>query len=83
MFENLNLGSSLSDEVFDAWLETGRKRKMGYEYLGILWDDLSEEFRPVYLKSRKALNERMSHKNAISGQRMLAAYDLYSEAKVF
>lgn len=82
MFENLNLGESLDEELFDHWLDSGRESKIRYSYLVILWDEVEKDFRPVYLEDREELERYVENKGVAVGDLVVGAYDLFSESKV-
>jgi hypothetical protein len=78
MFDGRDYPKSLDEEVFNLWLEKGRSSKMGYLYLLIVWNEYDSEYQPVYSASREDIEKL---KNS-SGERLVAAYDLYSESRV-
>lgn len=81
MFEGPDFPKSLDEEIFDSWLESGRQRKLSYNYLLIIWNELELEYQPVYVENRDAINNYTKDKT--SGRELLvAAYDLYSESRV-
>ncbi len=81
MFEGSQFPKSLDEEVFEAWLESGRQRKLSYHYLLIIWNELEMEYQPVYVEDRAAINDYEKDKN--TGRELLvAAYDLYSESRI-
>lgn len=81
MFEGPYFPKSLDEEIFDSWLESGRQRKLSYNYLLIIWNELELEYQPVYVENRDAINDYTKDKT--SGRELLvAAYDLYSESRV-
>jgi hypothetical protein len=79
MFEGRGYPKALHEEVFTLWLENGRKSKMGYRYLLIVWDDFESAYQPVYVARR---DEIESHQKSSSRERFIAAYDLYSESRI-
>jgi hypothetical protein len=79
MFDGPNFPKSLGEEVFNRWLENGRQSKLGYHYLLIVWDEYESSYQPVYTESRE---EMMKHKTSGSRERLIAAYDLYSESRI-
>jgi hypothetical protein len=80
MFEGSGFRKSLSEEVFNVWLENGRLSKIGYKYLLIVWDEHESEYRPVYTEDRNDINTYDS--SAMSRERLVAAYDVYSESRI-
>ena len=78
MFESSSSQRSLDESLFETWLENGRDHKLGYQYMLVIWDEYTEDFRPVYLFERADLNTYVSPQS----EEVLAAYDLYSESRV-
>ena len=78
MFEGRDYPKSLSEETFNLWLEKGRQSKLGYHYLLVVWNERESEYEPVYAEHR---DEIKNHSRS-SGERLLAAYDLYSESRI-
>lgn len=78
MFESSTSHRSLDEDLFETWLKNGRSHKLGYQYMLIIWDEYTEDFRPVYLFERSALSSYVSPQS----EEVLAAYDLYSESRV-
>ena len=79
MFDGSGFPKSPNEDVFNLWLEKGRLSKIGYHYLLVVWDEFESEYRPVYIAHRdeiEANNTRASH------ERLIAAYDLYSESRI-
>ncbi len=80
MFESLGTGKSLDEDVFEAWLEKGRTSHLGYLYLLIVWHAGEEEFHPVFVGDREAIQQ---YSHDIAGhEQLVAAYDLFSESRV-
>jgi hypothetical protein len=52
MFNSSEYPKPLSESQFMAWLEKGRASKIPYEYLLIVWDDLEQEYLPMYVENR-------------------------------
>ena len=79
MFEGRDYPKPLAEEVFNGWLENGRSSKIGYSHLLVIWDDYESAYRPVYVSRREEIN---TYKASGSGERFIAAYDLYSESRI-
>jgi hypothetical protein len=79
MFEGPGFPKSLDEEIFNRWLENGRQSKVGYHYLLIIWDEYESSYQPVYVENRDELN-KLNHSG--TRERLIAAYDLYSESKI-
>jgi hypothetical protein len=79
MFDGHDFPKSLDENVFNLWLENGRLSKMGYHYLLIVWDEYESKYQPVYVEHR---DEIESHSAPGSRERLVAAYDLYSESRI-
>lgn len=79
MFEGLGVPKSLDEEVFNDWLENGRRSNIGYRYLLVIWDEYDSEYKPVYAHQRDDIEHQ---KASGSRERLLAAYDLYSESRI-
>jgi hypothetical protein len=80
MFDGPGFPKSLDEEVFNSWLENGRLRKIGYKYLLIVWDEYESAYGPVYVEHREDISQYQN--TAISRERLIAAYDLYSESRI-
>jgi hypothetical protein len=80
MFEGPGFPKSLDEELFHSWLEKGRLSKMGYKYLLIIWDEYESAYRPVYSEHRDEIAQY--NRTSIGRERLIAAYDLYSESSV-
>ena len=78
MFETSSSSRSLAENLFETWLENGRNHKLGYQYMMVIWDEYTEDFRPVYLFGRTDLMNYISPQSEV----ILAAYDLYSESRI-
>jgi hypothetical protein len=79
MFDGAGFQKPLDEEVFKRWLENGRSSKMGYHYLLIVWDDYEAAYQPVYIEHRDSIS---AYKSSGSREKLVAAYDLYSETKI-
>ena len=79
MFDGPDFPKSLDEEVFNDWLEHGRLAKMGYHYLLIVWDEFDSRYLAVYAAHR---DEIANYSPSGIRERLIAAYDLYSESRV-
>lgn len=79
MFDGPGFPKSLDEEVFNSWLEDGRNSKIGYHYLLVVWDEFESAYHPVYAEHR---DEIASYLAPGSRERLIAAYDLYSESRL-
>ena len=80
MFDGPGFPKSLNEEVFNQWLENGRLSKIGYHFLVVIWDEYESEYQPVYLSNRNEIDQYDS--SALSRERLIAVYDLYSESRI-
>jgi hypothetical protein len=80
MFEGKEFPKSLDEQSFNDWLEKGRESKIGYKYLLIIWDQYDSTYQPVYLENREAISEY--NKSTFGREKLVAAYDLYSESRI-
>ena len=80
MFDGPGFPKSLNEEVFNQWLENGRLSKIGYLFLVVIWDEYESEYQPVYLSNRNEIGQYDS--SALSRERLIAVYDLYSESRI-
>lgn len=80
MFESPDFPKSLDEEVFNAWLQNGRTSKLGYKYLLVIWDQYESSYRAVYAEHRADIGQYDSASS--SRERLVAAYDLYSESRI-
>ncbi|HEY8936013.1 MAG TPA: hypothetical protein VIM65_12365 [Cyclobacteriaceae bacterium] len=82
MFDGSDFPKSLNEDVFNLWLENGRLSKIGYNYLLIIWDEYDSNYRPVYAEHRNEIGEYEIYKTSTTRESLVAAYDLYSEARI-
>lgn len=82
MFDSSEFPKSLDEETFDTWLENGRKSKLSYNYLLIVWDEYEADYQPVYIEHRDDINNYERYQNAIRRESLIAAYDLFSESRI-
>ena len=82
MFDGPDFPKSLDEDVFESWLEEGRQSKLSYSHLLIVWDELESEYQPVYVEGREQLDGYAERKTAAGHESLVAAYDLYSEARI-
>lgn len=82
MFDGPDFPKSLDEDAFNSWLEDGRQRKMGYNYLLVVWDEYESAYRPVYAAQRHEINDYEKYRKATGRESLVAAYDLYSESKI-
>ncbi|MBM3167722.1 MAG: hypothetical protein FJZ76_00420 [Bacteroidetes bacterium] len=82
MFNSSEYPKPLDESRFNSWLEQGRVSRIPYTYLLIIWDELDEEYLPVYLEKRADLTSYEKYGTSPAQQVLVAAYDLYSESRV-
>jgi len=82
MFDGPGFPKSLEEEVFNQWLEKGRLSKIGYHYLLVVWDAYEAVYQPVYLEHRDEITRYETSTTSTSRERLVAAYDLYSESRI-
>jgi len=82
MFDGPDYPKSLDEELFDNWLENGRTSKLGYSHLLIIWNELESQYQPIYTDNREAINEYDKYGFSITQESLIAAYNLYSEARI-
>jgi hypothetical protein len=80
MFEGREFPKSLDEELFSTWLENGRMSKIGYKYLLVVWDQYDSVYQPVYIEQRDEISSY--DKTSVGRERLVAAYDLYSESRI-
>ncbi|MCR9249291.1 MAG: hypothetical protein NXI20_02670 [bacterium] len=78
MFET-STEKSLDESVFDQWLEDGKNRMLGEQYMLVIWNELELEFSPMYVVNKSDINTSLS---ASIHERILGAYDLYSGSRI-
>jgi hypothetical protein len=83
MFDSTEYPKSLDEAVFDSWLEHGRASKIPYAYLLLVWDELDEKYFPVFIENRAEIDAFEKYGDSPVRQVLVAAYDLYSESRVF
>lgn len=81
MFNSSEYPKPLDEGQFTSWLECGRASKIPYEYLLVLWDDLEQEYLPVYVENRAAIQGYEKYGTSPAQQLLVAAYDLFSESR--
>lgn len=82
MFESSDFPRSLDEAVFDSWLELGRRSKIPYGFLLIIWDEIEEEYLPFFAENRSEIEDYEKYGESPARQLLVAAYDLYSESRV-
>lgn len=82
MFNSSEYPKPLNEVQFMDWLEKGRASKIPYEYLLIIWDELDQEYLPMYVEKRADLMSYEKYGTSPAQQVLVAAYDLYSESRV-
>ncbi|WP_109830246.1 hypothetical protein [Reichenbachiella versicolor] len=82
MFDGSDYPKSLEEETFDQWLENGRNSKIGYEYMLVIWDEFESEYSPIYVENRSSINKYDIYGESVANELLVAAYDLYSEARI-
>jgi hypothetical protein len=82
MFESPDYPQPLREDVFQSWMENGRSSKIGYHFLLIVWNVYDETYQPVFVESRDAIASYDRYPNAKGAEALIAAYDLYSEARI-
>lgn len=83
MFDSIEYPKSLDEAVFDSWLERGRASKIPYAYLLLIWDELDEKYLPVYVENRAEIEIFEKYGHSPVRQVMVAAYDIYSESRIY
>lgn len=82
MFNGPDYPKALDEDLFDAWLEKGRSRKMGYNYLLIIWNALEIKYSPIYIEDRNELHRYEVYGESSGIESLVAVYDLYSESRI-
>ena len=82
MFNSSEYPKPLNEVQFTAWLEKGRASRIPFAYLLIIWDELEQEYLPIYVEKRADLMSYEKYGTSPAQQVLVAAYDLYSEARV-
>ncbi len=82
MFNSSEYPKPLNEAQFMAWLEQGRSSKIAYAYLLIIWDELEQEYHPIYVEDRAGIQGYEKYGYSPSQELLVAAYDLYSESRV-
>lgn len=82
MFNSSEYPKPLNESQFMAWLEKGRASRIPFAYLLVLWDDLEQEYLPVYVEKRVDLLSYEKYGTSPAQQLLVAAYDLFSESRV-
>lgn len=82
MFDSPEYPKSLSEDLFEEWLENGRENRIPYAYLLVIWDEIEGKYRPVYVEERSQIHSYPRFGQSPENQMLVAAYDLYSESRV-
>ncbi len=82
MFNSSEYPKPLEESRFNSWLEQGRASKIPFAYLLIIWDELEQEYYPVYVEGRTDIQGYEKYGYSPSQELLVAAYDLYSESRV-
>ncbi|GMQ29232.1 hypothetical protein [Algoriphagus confluentis] len=82
MFDSPDYPKSLSEDQFELWMEQGRSSPLSYAYLLIIWNELDQEYFPVFAEERNAIEEYGKYGISVDNQVLVAAYDLYSQTRV-
>ncbi|MBO6494387.1 MAG: hypothetical protein JJ978_02385 [Roseivirga sp.] len=83
MFDSKEYPKSLSEDLFETWLEAGRESKMSYEYMLVVWDDLEADYHPEYVEDRSQIAKYPLWGEAGGHSSTIAVYDLFSEARIY
>ena len=83
MFNGPDFPKPLDEDLFNTWLEAGRLDKLGYQYLLVIWDEYDGEYRPSYSRDRDEIEQYEKYKSSVGRESLIAAYDLYSESKIY
>ena len=82
MFEGPDYPKSITEELFESWLEEGRSSKISYQFLLIVWNVYDENYNPVYVESRDEITKYEHYPEAKGSEALIAVYDLYSESRI-
>ncbi len=82
MFEGPDYPLYLDESTFDHWLEAGRKSKIPYAYLLIIWDELEGNYLPEFTENRGEIQGYPRYGQSPESRLLVAAYDLFSEGRV-
>jgi hypothetical protein len=83
MFDGPDFPRSLDEELFNSWLEDGRLSMLSYNYLLVVWNELDADYQPIYVEHRDKIQEYDRYPGTFGHESLVAAYDLYSESRVF
>ncbi len=82
MFDGPNYPKALDEDTFESWLDRGRASVIPYAYLMVIWDELDNQYLPIYVENRADFKQYAKYGQAPDHQLLVAAYDLYSETRV-
>ncbi|WP_339755416.1 hypothetical protein [Algoriphagus aquimarinus] len=82
MFDGPDYPNSITEDLFESWLEEGRASKISYHFLLIVWNVYDEKYNPVYVETREEIWNYELYPNAKGSEALIAVYDLYSESRV-
>ncbi|WP_288372860.1 hypothetical protein [uncultured Algoriphagus sp.] len=82
MFDSPEYPQSLSEDLFEQWLEIGREKPIPYAYLLVIWDEIENTYLPIYVEERSQIHSYSRYGTSPERQLLVAAYDLFSESRV-
>ena len=82
MFDSPEYPAALDESQFEAWFEKGRESRIPYAYLLIMWDEIEGKYDPIYVESRKEIQEYPRYGQSPENRLLVAAYYLYSGGRV-
>ncbi len=82
MFDGSDYPKSITEELFESWLEEGRSSKISYHFLLIVWNVYDEKYNPVYVETREEIAHYELYPDAKGSEALIAVYDLYSESRI-
>lgn len=84
MFDSPEFPQSLDETLFNTWLEIGRKSRIPYAYLLIVWDEIEGNYLPFFAENRSEIEVYEKYGgDSPARQLLVAAFNLYSESRVF
>ena len=76
---SMKIMTRMGKDVYTQLAYGGRMSLLGYHYLLIVWDEFESAYQPVYVGRRVEIEP---YKRSGSRERLVAAYDLYSESRI-
>ncbi|MEM6523378.1 MAG: hypothetical protein AAF693_06295 [Bacteroidota bacterium] len=82
MFDHSAFPKPLDEHQFQTWMEKGKLSKFNYHYLLIVWNELDNDYKPVYVEHRHEIDQYEKYEFSHDIESLVAAYNLFSGSKI-